>query len=60
MDKVEEMFTDTRGILRSLKSEKGRQNSDKQKRGQRNKQRSTKHKIICEGWHFTLMKKSLL
>jgi hypothetical protein len=25
MDKVEEMFTDTRGILRSLKSEKGRQ-----------------------------------
>ena len=29
MDKVEEMFTDTRGILRSLKSEKGRQYSDK-------------------------------
>ena len=35
MDKVEEMLTDTRGILRSLKSEKGRQYSDKQKKGQR-------------------------
>ena len=45
MDKVEEMFTDTRGIFRSLKSEKGRQYSDKQKREQRNKQRSTKHKL---------------
>jgi hypothetical protein len=33
MDKVEKMFTDTRGIFRSLKSEKGRQYSDKQKGG---------------------------
>ena len=45
MDKVEEIFTDTRGIFRSLKSELGRQYSDKQKRWQRNKQRSTKHKL---------------
>lgn len=45
IDKVEEIFTDNRGIFRSLKSEKGRQYSDKQKREQRNKQRSTKHKI---------------
>lgn len=45
IDKVEEIFTDNRGIFRSLKSGKGRQYSDKQKREQRNKQRSTKHKI---------------
>jgi hypothetical protein len=39
----QEKFVDTKGVIRSRKSEKGRQCNVQKKKGQKDKQWSTKH-----------------
>ena len=45
IDRIHEEFEDTKGVIRIRKSKKDKQHNDPKEKGQKERQRSTKHYI---------------
>ena len=56
---TEEEFEDTKGGVRIRKSKEDTQHNNQNKKGQKHKQRSTKHYIVCLGIVYPMLPVSL-